>query len=143
LRYKLQTEFLTKGQEPKARNMAAMSEHLEKLERMISPPKIVLTSTNINKVLKRIMKLDQIPKDDEFDFKKRATELFKKWDVILRHEDEPAATSTAQSQSEHAPEPPFTNLTESSDEELSSHSTSDQGTTESLSPSSKSPYSFP
>jgi hypothetical protein len=107
LRHKLHTAFLTEDQEPKARDMAAISKCLKKLERMITPSKIVLTRTKISKVLKRIKKLDQIPKDDEFHFKKRATRLVEKWDVILSHEDQPTGTFTAQSHLKHAPEPPF------------------------------------
>ncbi len=110
--------------------MNAMSKCLDELESMISSQ---LTKNP-----------DKTPRDAECHFKERATRLFENGDVIPRHGDQPAATSTPQSQSEHAPERLVVDLTEESDSELSSSSTSDKGarTTESLSSSSKSPHCF-
>jgi len=110
--------------------MNAMSKCLDELESVISSQPI----KNPNKT----------PRVDECHFNERATGLFEKWDVIPRHGDQPAATSTPQSQSEHTPERLVVDLTEESDSELSSSSTSDTGarTTESLSSLGKSPHSF-
>ena len=42
-----------------------------------------MRATKINKVLKNILKLDSIPKEQEFEFKKRSQSLLDKWNKIL------------------------------------------------------------
>ena len=66
-----------------------MSEFISKLETYADLEVSIIRSTKINKVLKNIIKLASIPKDEEFNFKKRSHELLAKWNKILV--DEPGA----------------------------------------------------
>ena len=79
-----------------------MSEFISKLETYADLEVSIIRSTKINKVLKNIIKLASIPKDEEFNFKKRSHELLAKWNKILVDEpgagpaddkDEPSATN--------------------------------------------------
>lgn len=67
----------------------SMSEYISKLETYADLEVSIIRSTKINKVLKNIIKLASIPKDEEFNFKKRSHELLTKWNKILV--DEPSA----------------------------------------------------
>lgn len=68
-----------------------MSEFISKLETYADLEVSIIRSTKINKVLKNIIKLASIPKDEEFNFKKRSHDLLAKWNKILV--DEPGAGS--------------------------------------------------
>lgn len=71
------------------RRLQSMSEFISKLENYADLEVSIIRSTKINKVLKNIIKLAAIPKDEEFNFKKRSHELLTKWNKILV--DEPSA----------------------------------------------------
>ena len=66
-----------------------MSEFISKLETYADLEVSIIRTTKINKVLKNIIKLSSIPKDEEFNFKKRSHELLAKWNKILV--DDPSA----------------------------------------------------
>lgn len=66
-----------------------MSEFITKLETYADLEVSIIRITKINKVLKAIIKLSSIPKDEEFNFKKRSHELLAKWNKILA--DDPNA----------------------------------------------------
>ncbi|KLU84182.1 hypothetical protein MAPG_03227 [Magnaporthiopsis poae ATCC 64411] len=83
LRHKLQKGLLTRDQEPKEDEMKAMSDYIQKLEVMPELEVGIIRATKINKVLKAILKLDNIPKEDEFKFKPRSKELLDKWTKLL------------------------------------------------------------
>ncbi|KAL8413981.1 hypothetical protein RB594_005279 [Gaeumannomyces avenae] len=83
LRHKLQKGLLTRDQEPKEDEMKAMSDYIEKLEVMPELEVSIIRATKINKVLKAILKLDNIPKEDEYKFKPRSKELLDKWTKLL------------------------------------------------------------
>lgn len=71
-----------------------MSDFLSKLESVPDLEASIIRETKINKVLKAILKLDTIPKEEEFRFKPRSQALLEKWNEILAV-DEPAASAPA------------------------------------------------
>lgn len=63
--------------------MASMSGFITRLEEYAEIEVSIIRSTKINKVMKAILKLDEIPKEDEFKFKPRSQALLEKWNKIL------------------------------------------------------------
>lgn len=86
LRHKLQKGLLTRDQEPKPEEMKVMSEFLTKLEAFPDLEVSIIRATKINKVLKAILKLENIPKEEEFKFKPRSQTLLDKWNKLLAGE---------------------------------------------------------
>ncbi|KAI9640806.1 hypothetical protein NHQ30_010646 [Ciborinia camelliae] len=95
LRHKLQKGLLTKDQEPKADEMQQMSEYVNKLEGYADLEVSIIRVTKINKVLKAILKLPVIPKEDEFQFKLRSQTLLDKWNRLLASEQVAPASTEA------------------------------------------------
>ncbi|KAK0754177.1 hypothetical protein B0T18DRAFT_32121 [Schizothecium vesticola] len=94
LRHKLQKGLLTRDQEPKEEEMKAMSDFVSTLESFSDLAVSIIRATKINKVLKAILKLDNIPKEDQFQFKARSQALLDKWNKLLAVEGAvPAATA--------------------------------------------------
>ena len=60
-----------------------MSGFVEKLERYPDLEVSTIRSTKINKVLKAIIKLPSIPRDEEFKIRQRSAELLSKWIILL------------------------------------------------------------
>ena len=83
LRHKLQKGFLSRDQAPQESEMAAMSNYIKKLEGYGDLEAGIIRTTKINKVLKALIKLNTIPKDEEFNFKGRSVELLSKWTKLL------------------------------------------------------------
>ncbi|KAI0140997.1 hypothetical protein F4776DRAFT_676896 [Hypoxylon sp. NC0597] len=83
LRHRLQKGLLVRDQEPKEEEMKSMSEFLAKLETFPDLEVSIIRITKINKVLKAILKLETIPKEEEFQFKPRSQSLLDKWNKIL------------------------------------------------------------
>jgi hypothetical protein len=75
--------------------MKNMSLYLEKLEQIEIPSQIVADDTHIRKVLKKILNLDQIPRDSKFSFKERVARLLEKWKESWEKEEPITASSTA------------------------------------------------
>ncbi|KAF1912423.1 hypothetical protein BDU57DRAFT_582678 [Ampelomyces quisqualis] len=90
LRHRLQKGFLSRDQAPKDDDMANMSDYLKQLELHDDLEAEVIKKTKVHKVLKAIVKLNSIPKEEEFGFKQRSSELLTKWTGALAA-DEPAA----------------------------------------------------
>jgi len=86
LRHKLQRGLLTRDQEPKEEEMRTMSEYITKLEGFPDLEVAIIRITKINKVLKAILKLESIPKEEEFHFKARSQVLLEKWTKIIASE---------------------------------------------------------
>lgn len=87
---------MTRDQEPKEDEMKQMSEFVTKLEGYSDLEVSIIRVTKINKVLKAILKLSTIPKEDEFKFKPRSQTLLDKWNKLLASETStPAAAATA------------------------------------------------
>jgi len=63
--------------------MQAMSEYLSQLEQHSNLSAAVIKGTKINKVLKGMLKLESIPKDDQYKFKERSTSLLSAWTKSL------------------------------------------------------------
>ncbi|KAF2707779.1 hypothetical protein K504DRAFT_383308 [Pleomassaria siparia CBS 279.74] len=95
LRHRLQKGFLSRDQAPKEEEMDNMSDYLKQLEGHQDLEAEVIKKTKVHKVLKAIIKLNSIPKEDEYQFKKRSNELLSKWGGALAAEaDAPAEAPT-------------------------------------------------
>ena len=88
LRHKLQKGFLSRDQAPQEEDMPQMSQYIKKLENYEDLEVSIIRTTKINKVLKALVKLNTIPRDEEFSFRKRSVELLGKWNKILGAEPE-------------------------------------------------------
>jgi hypothetical protein len=71
--------------------MGAMSGYLKDLEAHEDLEAEVIKKTKVHKVLKAIIKLNSIPKEEEYAFKQRSSELLTKWGGALAADPEPAA----------------------------------------------------
>jgi hypothetical protein len=96
LRHRLQKGFLSRDQAPKDEDMAAMSGYLKDLEAHDDLEAEVIKKTKVHKVLKAIIKLNSIPKEEEYAFKQRSSELLTKWGGALAADPEPAAGGPAE-----------------------------------------------
>lgn len=83
LRHKLQKGFISRDQPPKEDEMATMGTYFEKLEKHSDLEVSIIRSTKINKVLKMIVKLNSIPRDEEFKFRERAINILSNWKNVL------------------------------------------------------------
>lgn len=63
--------------------MATMGTYFEKLEKHADLEVSIIRSTKINKVLKMIVKLNSIPRDEEFKFRERAINILSNWKNVL------------------------------------------------------------
>ncbi|KAJ4416369.1 hypothetical protein N0V82_006806 [Gnomoniopsis sp. IMI 355080] len=91
LRHKLQKGLLTRDQQPKEEEMKMMSDYLTKLEGFPDLETEIIRTTKINKVLKAMLKLDHIPKEEEFHFKPRSQVLLEKWNKLLATDEIPTS----------------------------------------------------
>ncbi|KAF2118595.1 hypothetical protein BDV96DRAFT_488929 [Lophiotrema nucula] len=83
LRHRLQKGFLSRDQAPKEEEMQQMSEHLRQLEAHQDLEEPVIKKTKVNKVLKAIIKLQSIPQEETYQFKKRSNDLLNHWNRAL------------------------------------------------------------
>lgn len=83
LRHKLQKGFISRDQPPKEDEMATMSTYFDKLEKHADLEVSIIRTTKINKVLKMIVKLNSIPRDEEFKFRERAMSILSSWKNVL------------------------------------------------------------
>lgn len=90
LRHKLQKGFISRDQPPKEDEMATMATYFDKLETHTDLEVSIIRTTKINKVLKMIVKLNAIPRDEEFNFRQRAMNILSAWKNVL-DSDAPAA----------------------------------------------------
>jgi hypothetical protein len=75
--------------------MSAMAEFFGQLEKYDNLEPSIIRTTKIHKVLKAIVKLASIPKDEELGFKKRSADLLEIWNKRMEGEGEAAPKSTA------------------------------------------------
>lgn len=101
LRHRLQKGFLSRDQAPKEEEMSAMAEFFGQLEKYDNLEPSIIRTTKIHKVLKAIVKLASIPKDEEHSFKKRSADLLEIWNKRMEGESETAAKPATE---EKAPE---------------------------------------
>ena len=99
LRHKLQKGFLSRDQAPQEEEMPQMSSFIKKLEVYGNLDVQIIRSTKINKVLKAIIKLNTIPKDEEFKFRDRSMELLSQMNKLLGTAED-ADTATAEEKME-------------------------------------------
>lgn len=63
--------------------MPQMSTYIKKLEGYADLEVAIIRTTKINKVLKALIKLNTIPRDEEYQFRKRSLDLLSQWNKIL------------------------------------------------------------
>lgn len=88
-----------------------MSNFISKLENYGDLEVSIIRSTKINKVLKALIKLNTIPKDEEFNFKGRSLDLLGRWNKAL------GAESTTDDHAGDKEEQPATNGVHKEDKE--------------------------
>jgi hypothetical protein len=73
-----------------------MSEHLAQLEIHTDLEPAIIKATKINKVLKGMVRLAVIPREEEFNFKKRSEDVLAVWNKFLSADGDatPAAPAT-------------------------------------------------
>jgi hypothetical protein len=79
----LQKGLLTKDSPPKEEEMKPIHDFFTKLEGYPELEVTTIRATKINKVLKAILKLEEIPKEGEYNFKSRCTGLLDQWNKII------------------------------------------------------------
>jgi hypothetical protein len=94
LRHKLQKGLVTRDKPPQPNDMEAMDEHLSVLEQHQDLEPAIIKETKVNKLLKVILKLHTIPRDDEFKFKERCQKLLTAWTHILSGDGEKPKEAT-------------------------------------------------
>lgn len=94
-----------------------MSDYLKQLEEYTNLEAEIIRKTKVHKVLKAIVKLQSIPKEDEYQFKKRSHDLLNNWSGALAAE-EPAGETSAPAAT--APAVPTTNGVNHAEEEKDS-----------------------
>lgn len=87
LRHKLQKGFLARDAPPKEDEMQTMADFFNSLEKHKDVDSKTLKETKIHKVLKAIVKLTSIPRDEDFNFKKRSMDLLTLWQPLLTGDD--------------------------------------------------------
>ncbi|KAJ2967899.1 hypothetical protein NUW58_g10341 [Xylaria curta] len=95
LRHRLQRGLLPREGSPVPDEMKQVSDFLAKLETFPDLDVSIIRATKINKVLKAILKLDTIPKEEEFQFKPRSQTLLDKWNILLASDGAPAPATSA------------------------------------------------
>jgi len=70
-----------------------MAEFVTKLEGYADLEVSIIRVTKINKVLKAILKLSSIPKEEEYNFKTRSQTLLDKWNKLLASDTPSAPTN--------------------------------------------------
>lgn len=75
--------------------MQQLSEFVTILENMADLEVSIIRKTKINKVLKGILKLEAIPREEEFKFKERSQILLDKWNKLMADETPPAPATAA------------------------------------------------
>lgn len=72
-----------------------MAEYITLLENFSDLEVSIIRATKINKVLKAILKLESIPREEEFKFKARSESLLGKWNKLLAADASPAPAANA------------------------------------------------
>ncbi|KAL9084040.1 MAG: hypothetical protein Q9165_008241 [Trypethelium subeluteriae] len=83
LRHRLQKGFLAREAPPKEEEMETMNDFFTQLESYADLELSILKTTKIHKVLKAILKLSSIPKEDEYHFMDRSNRLLQGWNKVL------------------------------------------------------------
>ncbi|KAI0447419.1 hypothetical protein F4803DRAFT_546308 [Xylaria telfairii] len=97
LRHRLQRGLLPREASPVPEEMKQVSDFLAKLETFPDLDVSIIRVTKINKVLKAILKLETIPKEEEFQFKPRSQTLLDKWNILLASDGAPTPATASSS----------------------------------------------
>lgn len=103
LRHRLQKGFLSRDTAPQESEMDGMNEFFNQLEAYSELEPSIIRTTKIHKVLKAIVKLASVPKDDLYSFKKRSSTMLEIWNKRMESEND-NPTSTAAGGVSDAPE---------------------------------------
>jgi hypothetical protein len=105
LRHRLQKGFLTRDQTPQEEEMDTMNGFFEQLEGHKDLEPSIIRATKVHKVLKAIVKLTSIPKEEEYNFKKRSATLLEIWNKRMETDgDVPPQSATEAKPSAALPE---------------------------------------
>jgi len=74
---------------PKEEDMQFMSEFFTRLERFTEMDASILRATRIYKVPRAILRMESIPREEEFNFKSRSQGLLDQWNKLLAAEPAP------------------------------------------------------
>ena len=96
LRHRLQKGFLSRDQAPQEAEMAAMADFFGQLEAYENLEPAIIRATKVHKVLKAIVKLSSIPKDEEFGFKKRSAAMLEIWNKRMEADGDVAPPSATE-----------------------------------------------
>ena len=99
LRHRLQKGFLSRDQAPQESEMAAMADLFTQLEAYENLEPFIIRKTKIHKVLKAIVKLASVPKDDEYNFKKRSSAMLEVWNKRMEDSGDTAPESAVEPKS--------------------------------------------
>jgi hypothetical protein len=87
LRHRVEDGFYVRDHAPKRapkdEKMADMSDYLSQLEAHQTLEAEVIRKTKIHKMLKAIIRLESIPKEEEYAFKRRSNDLLRSWGDAL------------------------------------------------------------
>jgi hypothetical protein len=86
-----------------ANMLQSMSAILTKLETYPELEGSIIRSTKIHKVLKAMLRLGSIPKDEEYHFKSRSADLLVKWNKILADDPDAAGADKEEADKSAAP----------------------------------------
>lgn len=106
LRHRLQKGFLSRDQAPQESEMTNMADFFSQLEAFENLEPSIIRATKIHKVLKAIVKLSSIPKDEEFQFKKRSSAMLEIWNKRMEADGDapPKSAGLPEEKEEKAPE---------------------------------------
>nr|OQO30553.1 hypothetical protein B0A51_01179 [Rachicladosporium sp. CCFEE 5018] len=79
LRHRLQKGFLARDAAPKEEEMSGMADFFSQLEKYDNLEPSIIRTTKIHKVLKAVVKLTFIPKEEDYNFKTRSAQLLETW----------------------------------------------------------------
>jgi hypothetical protein len=97
----LQKGFLQRDQAPKEEEMEQMTKYLSELEAFGEIEVSIIRETKINKVLRAIIKLPSIPKEEQYKFRERSVDILQAWKTLL---DSDIPTPAAPADKEAKPE---------------------------------------
>ncbi|KAI9669320.1 MAG: hypothetical protein M1831_000356 [Alyxoria varia] len=86
LRHRLQKGFLTTETPPKDEEMGQMAKLFTDLEKQQNLEPSIIKATKIHKVLRGIVKLSSIPREEEFNFRQRSIDMLEEWAKLLDDE---------------------------------------------------------
>ncbi|KAK9366924.1 hypothetical protein V1509DRAFT_654366 [Lipomyces kononenkoae] len=103
VRHKLQKAFLTRDKPPAEEEMDTMDKFFTKLENFQGLEISIIRNTKINKVLKGIHKLNEIPLDDTYKFRERSQKMLEIWNHMFEGISSPAPAETSPKTAEILP----------------------------------------